>query len=210
MGTPCSTDTCALAMSASAFAASNAGLQHERRARRHRPHHHAEAEDREERHRGQHAIVGRELDAPRRCARHSRPSRDARAARPSACPSSPRCTPPRGPARRPALASEARGRPEPLDTQIFQLEDPVVVPQVLVAHRDDVLQVGQVAQQVFEALQVIDATPALDRHDRAGFGMPQLVAQVVTAELRTDRHHHRAQLGARRAARRSTRSRWAG
>jgi hypothetical protein len=76
--------------------------------------------------------------------------------------------------------------------QIFKLEDPVVVPQILVAHRDHVLQIGQVSQQLLEALQEVHRAPLLDGDDTTHFGVPQLIAQIVHAELRTDGDQHGA------------------
>ena len=47
---------------------------------------------------------------------------------------------------------------------------------------------------IYQALEKVDAVPLFNGDDGTRFGVSQLVAQLVHAELRTDRHHDRPKL----------------
>ena len=145
-------------------------LQHDRRATCHRAQHDAEAEDGKERDRSEHAVVGRNLEDLRHTHRvfHQRPVRQWHAL--GLAHRSRRVHD--GQVGRLVIHRWPRNRsPGAARHEIFELEDPVVVPQILVAYRDHVLQVRQIAEQFFEALQKVDAVPVLDGDDGTRFGV---------------------------------------
>ena len=62
--------------------------------------------------------------------------------------------------------------------QVLELVDAVVVPEVFLAHGQHVLQVRQHAQELLEAGQVVRALPVLRRDHGHGLGVPQHVLQL--------------------------------
>ncbi len=79
--------------------------------------------------------------------------------------------------------------------EVFPLEDPVVVPQVLFADGDEMPQFGKLDEKVLEALQVVDAVGVLGRNRADRAGVPEHVAQFGTRDTRIQRDHDSAQPG---------------
>ena len=93
------------------------------------------------------------------------------------------------PASRAAGGSSGRA---PRD-QVPVWEHPVVVPVVPAAHGDEVLHVGEVADQLVEQLDVVAAPVALGGDENRRLGVPELVRQLVRAQAGIDRHQDRAE-----------------
>src|SRR5690606_37786963 len=74
----------------------------------------------------------------------------------------------------------------------------VVVPEVLLAHRDRVLQLRERREEAFEQLQVVGPAEILGTdHDR-GFGMPQHVLELRYGIAGVERDDYDAKLGGRK------------
>ena len=84
--------------------------------------------------------------------------------------------------------------PCPAGHEILELKDPVVVPQLLAAHGDEVQQVRQLRDHVLEHLQIVDAVMTLQRDHHRDLGMAQLVLQLVVAEPRVHGYDRGTQL----------------
>jgi hypothetical protein len=84
--------------------------------------------------------------------------------------------------------------------EVLELEDAVVVPEVLLAHRHQVLQLRQLDQQILEELQVIHALERLHAHRRRGFRVAEHVPELGDRETGIEGNDHGAQLGRREHA----------
>jgi hypothetical protein len=81
--------------------------------------------------------------------------------------------------------------------QILELEDPVVVPQILLSHRNNVLQVGKAELHSLEQLQAVLPFELLGGdHDRR-LGIPEHELKLVSGVRGVQRDDHRTQVRSR-------------
>ncbi len=67
---------------------------------------------------------------------------------------------------------------DPGRDEILQLDDAVVVPEILLADRDHLLQVEKVGTEILECLEVIDALKHLRGHGIESAGVEQPVVEL--------------------------------
>jgi hypothetical protein len=75
-------------------------------------------------------------------------------------------------------------------------EDPVVVPQILFAYRDQIQQVRKLGDDVLEVLQEVDPIVLLGGERGGDLRVPELVLELVVVESRIDRDGRGSELRA--------------
>ena len=83
----------------------------------------------------------------------------------------------------------------PVRQAILPLEDPVVVPEILFTHRDQVAERRQFDQKILEDLQIIDAVGVLGRNRTRRSRVPERVPQFGKTETRIHRNDERSDPG---------------
>ena len=76
--------------------------------------------------------------------------------------------------------------------EVLELEDPVVVPEILLSDRHHVLKVRQPGEEVLEPLEIIHPAPVLGRNRDGGLGIPERETELARRTVRTDGHENGA------------------
>ena len=79
--------------------------------------------------------------------------------------------------------------------QVLELEDPVIVPEVLLAHGHQILQVGQAELHPLEQLEVVRPLVLLDHDDHRGLRVTQHELELMRGVGGIERDDGRAQAG---------------